>query len=398
MPRPALPHPGPDLGPPGRSRRRTLPIALLLALTAPALLVSCAQNDDTASASDAKLAKTKIPAKVSPRTTITVGAPEDHVLLKLSGEIRKLPFKVKWANISGGPQCSEAFRAHSLDVCSSAEVPSIHAHWTGLDTKLVAAEFRKDPQMNPIYRLGIAPGAGIDSLKDLRGKKIAYSPGQAQGALVLRVLAKAGLTKEDVKLVELPSTGDVYPTALGERQVDVAPLGSVNIKRFPAKYGKEGGKTIPHGLRDDPAHLWTPTDTVADPGKAAAIREFVKFWARAQVWAYEHPEEWIEGYAVKDQGLSRADGAYLHKLNGQPDIPADWDPAIKRQQKTIDLLARETNQEKFDAETLFDRRFESVGADAVEAADEDGEDAKSGKDAEDAEDAEDERAAGKGKP
>ena len=143
------PSPASGDSPPRRSPRRTLPVALLLALTAPALLVSCAQ-DDAPAAGGAKLAKTKIPAKVSPRTTLTIGAPEDHVLLKLSGEIRKLPFRVKWANISGGPQCSEAFRAHSLDLCSSAEVPSIHAHWTGLDTKLVAAEFRKDPRRNPI--------------------------------------------------------------------------------------------------------------------------------------------------------------------------------------------------------------------------------------------------------
>src|SRR5690349_23456227 len=37
-----------------------------------------------------------------------------------------------------------------------------------------------------------------------------YSPGQAQGALILKVLQKVGLAKDDVKLVELPSTGDVY--------------------------------------------------------------------------------------------------------------------------------------------------------------------------------------------
>ncbi|WP_246530984.1 ABC transporter substrate-binding protein [Streptomyces bathyalis] len=329
--------------------------------------MSCAQQDSAGGTSDAKLARTEIPEKASPKTTITIGAPEDRVLLKLSGAAKKLPFKVKWANISGGPQCSEAFRAHSLDLCASAEVPSIHAHWTGLDTKLVAAEFRKDPKKNPIYRLGIAPGAHIDSLKDLRGKKIAYSPGQAQGALVLRILRKAGLKKDDVKLVEMPSTGDVYPTALGERQVDAAPLGAVNLKRYPEKYGKDGGKLIPHGLRDDASHLWAPTETVADPKKAAAIREFVKFWARAQVWAYEHPKEWVDGYAVKDQGLSPKDGEYLHKHNGEPEIPADWDAAIRRQQKTVDLLAKETGKKKFDAETLFDRRFEHVAAAALEA-------------------------------
>ena len=328
--------------------------------------MSCAQQDSNGGTSDAKLAKTEIPAKPSPKTTLTVGAPEDRVLLKLSGAAKKLPFKVKWANISGGPQCSEAFRAHSLDLCASAEVPSIHAHWTGLDTKLVAAEVRKDPAKNPIYRLGIAPGADIGSLKDLRGKKIAFSPGQAQGALVLRILHKAGLKKADVKLVEMPSTGDVYSTALGERQVDAAPLGAVNLKRYPAKYGKEGGKTIPHGLRDDASHLWAPTASVADPQKAAAIREFIKLWARAQVWAYKHPKEWVEGYAVKDQGLSRQDGVYLHKHNGEPGIPADWDAVIRRHQRTVDLLARETGQKRFDAETLFDRRFEHVAADALE--------------------------------
>ncbi|WP_079132770.1 ABC transporter substrate-binding protein [Streptomyces nanshensis] len=349
-----------------RRHRRSRSLALLLSLTAPALLVSCAQQD-TGGTSDAKLAETKIPAKVSPKTTLTIGAPEDRVILKLSGAAEKLPFKVKWANISGGPQCSEAFRAHSLDLCAAAEVPSIHAHWTGLDTKLVAAEVRKDPRRNPIYRLGIAPGAHIDSLKDLRGKKIAFSPGQAQGALVLRILAKAGLKKDDVKLVEMPSTGDVYSTALGERQVDAAPLGDVNLKRYPAKYGKQGGKTIPHGIRDDASHLWAPTESVADPEKAAAIREFVKLWARAQFWAYEHPKEWVEGYAVKDQGLSHDDGVYLHRHNGEPEIPADWGPVIKRHQRTVDLLAKETGQEKFDASTLFDRRFEHVAANALKA-------------------------------
>lgn len=345
---------------------RALRAALLATvLISSAVLTGCADNTATTTASSKDLSDVEIPTTVDPDTRITIGSPEIQVALKLSGQIDKLPFKVKWANLSGGPQCSEAFRANSLDVCSAAEIPSIHAHWTGLDTKLVAAAFRTDPVKNPIYELGIAPGADIDTLADLRGKKIAYSPGQAQGALVLRILAKAGLAKSDVRLVELPSTGDVYPTALGGRQVDAAPLGGVNIKRYPAKYGKDGGKTIPHGLRDDPSHLWVPTNSVSDPQKAAAIREFVTFWAKAEVWIDTHPEEWIEGYYVKDQGLSREDGEYLVKTGGHPAIPGDWTEAIANQQKTVDLLAKETDQKAFDTETLFDRRYEKVGAEAV---------------------------------
>ncbi|MEV5318114.1 ABC transporter substrate-binding protein [Streptomyces sp. NPDC052687] len=335
------------------------------------LLTSCVDSAQTASVGK-DVSGREIPATVSPDTTLTVGSPELKVALELSGQIDKLPFKVAWANISGGPKCSEAFRAGALDVCSAADIPAINAYWTGLDTKLVAAEFRKDPLRYPVYELGIAPGAGIKTLADLRGKKIAYSPGQAQGALVLRILRKAGLTQDDVELVELASTDDVYPTALGNRQVHAAPIADVNIKRYLAKYGKDGATTIRHGLRDDPEHLWALTDSVSDPEKSAAIRELVEIWARARIWIDTHPEEWVEGFYVKDQGLSREDGEYLVERAGHPDIPADWGAAIRRQQQTIDLLAREQQREAFDAGILFDRRYESVGAAAIEGAGEAG--------------------------
>ncbi|WP_052848953.1 ABC transporter substrate-binding protein [Streptomyces avicenniae] len=342
--------------------RRLLGAALIL----PLLLAGCAEQDSPTDG--AELASAEIPQEADPGTTLTIGTPEIQVALELSGLIDEIPFRVEWANLSGGPECSEAFRADALDVCSAAEIPSIHARWTGLDTRLVASYFRQEPTDHPIYRLGVAPGAGVETLDDLRGKRIAFSPGQAQGALILRVLDAAGLTAEDVELVELPSTGDVYPTALGSGQVDVAPIAGVNIRRYVEQYGPDGGAVIAHGLRDDPGHLWVPVSTVADPEKAAAVREFVRVWARALVWIDEHPEEWIAGYYVEDQGLTEEDGAYLVELAGHPDIPADWSEAIERQQQTIDLLAAELGNEPFDAATLFDRRFEDVAAQAAEDA------------------------------
>jgi sulfonate transport system substrate-binding protein len=182
---------------------------------------------------------------------------------------------------------------------------------------------------------------------------------------VLRVLTRAGLTKDDVTLVELPSTGDVYPNALASKQVDVAPIGGVNIKRYVSKFGRDGATTLRHGLRDDPAHLYVRTVTLQDPAKAAAIREFVAAWARASAWVYEHPEEWIEGYYVKDQGLSAEDGRYLVDLAGEPDIPADWSQVIARHQETIDILAKETGNEAVKAVDLYDLRYRTVGADAI---------------------------------
>ncbi|MER6942868.1 ABC transporter substrate-binding protein [Nonomuraea sp. NPDC000554] len=333
-------------------------LAALLLITA---LAACGDGKQAATLA----AGAPLPTTVPKGTTLRVGDPVTKVALQLSGELDAFSFDIEWANISGGPQTSEAFRADALDVGAVADIPAIHATWTGLPVKIVASKFRKDPLAHPVYELGIAPGAGVQTLADLRGKKIAYSPGQAQGALVLRVLKKAGLTKKDVTLVELPSTGDVYPNALAARQVDVAPLGGVYIRRYLAKFGKDGAATIRHGLRDDPGHLYVRTSTLQDPAKAAAIREYVAAWARASVWAYEHPKEWIDGYYVKDQGLSAADGQYLVDLAGEPDLPADWSDAIARHQETVEILAAETGNPVLNARDLYDLRFQSVEADAI---------------------------------
>lgn len=325
-------------------------------------LTACAGDDAPVAA---LAANAPLPESVPKGTKLVVGDREHQKAIEFSGEVEKLTFEVEWANISGGPQTLEAFRAKALDVGAVADIPPIHSHWTGIPTRIVASKFREDPLNHAIYRLGIAPGVKITGLADLRGKKIAYSPGQAQGALVLRVLRKAGLSKKDVELVELPSTGDVYVVALASRQVEIAPIGGVQVKRYEAKYGRDGATTIAHGLRDDPGHLYAPVTVLADPAKAAAIRQYVQVWARAWRWREVNQDEWIERYYVKDQGLTASDGRWLVENAGLADIPPSWDEAIARHQETIDLLAEETGNKPLRAEDLYDRRYESVAADAL---------------------------------
>ncbi|MEE6308598.1 ABC transporter substrate-binding protein [Plantactinospora veratri] len=354
---PSPPHPALlRQGPPVLRRRTLLGAALGVAAAG---LAGCAGDD----APTVRLAfDAPLPAEVPDGTVLRVGDKEIQKAIEFSGEAERFSFEVSWANLSGGPETLEAFRADALDVGAVADIPPIHAAWTGLPTRIVAAKFRQDPVNHPIYQLGVAPGAGVGSLADLRGKRIAYSPGQAQGALVLRVLHRAGLARDDVKLVELASTGDVYPTALASRQVDVAPIGGINIKRYLSKYGRDGATAIPHGLRDDPGHLYAPERVLQDSAKAAAIREYVQRWARAWVWIAQNPDEWIDRYYVRDQGLSEQDGRWLVENAGVPEIPAGWSEVIARHQQTVDLLAKETGNRPLDAADLYDRRYEPLGA------------------------------------
>ena len=305
-----------------------------------------------------------------PGVTLTIGDPTTQRVLEHTGWINQLPFKVKWAEIAGGPAVTEAFHARSLDVGSAADIPPIHATWVGIPVKIIAVRLRQDPLNHPLYELGIAPKSGIQSLADLRGKRIAFSPGQVQGEVVLRTLAAEGLTPKDVKLVELPSTGgDVYVGALAGGLVDVAPLGvGTQVKHYLEKYAADGARVLPHApFRDDLTVLYVRQETLRDPAKAAALKAYVALWARAAEWMRAHPDEFADLYYVKDQGLSQADARYVVSAGGEPDIPRDWTAAVGMEQTAADVMAHQTGRRPLAAESLFDRRFTSVAADAADA-------------------------------
>ncbi len=312
-----------------------------------------------------------LPDKVPPGVTLTIGDPLTQHVLELTGWGKDLPFKIKWAQIAGGPAVTEAFHARALDVGTVADVPPIHATWVGIPVKIIAVRLRKDPLEHPAFVFAVAPGSRIAALSDLRGKRIAFSPGQVQGEIVLRSLAAAGLTPNDVKLVELPSTSaDFYINALVGGMIDAAPIGAgAAARRYLQNYGAKGARLIRHSdARDDLAFLSVRAETVRDPAKAAALRAYVALWARANAWISSHPAQWAKGYFEDDQGLSADDARYVVAGAGEADLPQRWTEAVRLEQSSIDLLARETHHPAFSAATLFDRRFEPVAADAFAAA------------------------------
>lgn len=341
-----------------RSRRRALAGVVVLAAALSAL-TACGSNG-----SGATLAlSASLPDKVPSGTVIRIGDPSIQVIVQASGlgkELTDAGVKVQWANITGGPQSIQAFRGNKLDCASVADIPSLFAAWTGTSTKIIFQAVTVDPLQHPTYELGIAPGVKVTSLADLRGKKIAYSAGQAQGALVLRVLQKAGLAKKDVDLVDLTHTGNSYLTALGSKAVDVAPIGAADVKVLEEKY--PSGGAIQTGIRDDAATIYCLTSSVKDAAKAAALKTYVAVRTKALLWKNQHPDEYAKAYYEDSQGLSAADAKALVALDGTTGIPATWDNADARLQQTADLLVREQDHKKLDVSTLVDRRFEKVEA------------------------------------
>lgn len=341
-----------------RSTSRTTLTTLTAVVASGALAVSgCnAVSDSTGDADYDETAA--ISDEVDEDTVLRIGDPRTQTALEASGLIDELDFTPEWANIDGGPKTLEAFRADALDVGAVADIPPLFATWTNEPVRIVSARRTVDPLEHPTYELGVAPGADVADIKDLKGNRIAYSPGQAQGALVLRVLQEAGLSKDDVDLVELQSTDDTFVNVIAKGEVDVAPLGIEQARSYLAKYAQDGASTIAPGVPDDPWHLYVPTSTLQDEKKTAALKQYAQVWNKLNLWINDHREEYAQAYLVDHEGLSEQDADYVVQRQGEFAVPDTWDDLIAEHQETADLLSKEQDHPEIDVEDLYDRRFE----------------------------------------
>src|SRR3546814_1498415 len=166
-------------------RRNVGAIAAVLVVILAAVPLVLHSLERARSAPDAAAARlplvAPLPEKIPPGTRLVIGDPTTQRVLQYTGWDKQLPFQVEWAAISGGPGVTEAFHAKAIDVGSAANIPPIHALWVGIPGKIIAFPLRQDPINHPTNVIGVSPKAKINTIADLKGKRIAFSRGQAQG-------------------------------------------------------------------------------------------------------------------------------------------------------------------------------------------------------------------------
>jgi sulfonate transport system substrate-binding protein len=342
---------------------RRLFLSSLLGVAAAAGLSGCAGASSAADTKAKGAASAPLADKVPSGTKLKIASYQNvqQLQFKLAG-LTDLPFTVSsWVNIGAGPDVINAFRAKSLDLANNAGIPPIQAHYQGFDAKIVAINITRKPN----YVFATKPGSDIKDIQGFKGKKLAFSQGQAQGVVLLRALKAAGIKYGDVDLV--PLTSNQFLTALQAGQVDIAPLGNSQSPAYLKQYGPKGARTITTDVVDLLNLLWAPTSVLADSAKAAAVAAYIPRWAKGQVWTYEHPDTWNEEFYVKTQNLTLAQAQSITKLANKPLFPPSWGEAIKWEQETADLLAEGGFVKAFKVDSLFDRRFEGIAAKAVAA-------------------------------
>lgn len=123
------------------------------------------------------------------------------VILKQQGVLEKRfpQTKITWLEFPAGPQLLEALSVGSLEFGLTGDAPPVFAQAAGKDLFYVGAEPAK-PESSAIL---VLPDSPIQSLADLKGRRIALQKGSSSHYLLVRALDKAGLKWTDIQPIYL---------------------------------------------------------------------------------------------------------------------------------------------------------------------------------------------------
>lgn len=126
------------------------------------------------------------------------------VLLKAKGTLEKRlaeqGVEVKWTEFPGGPQLLEGLNVGSVDFGVTGETPPVFAQAAGADLLYVAHE----PPAPTGEAILVPKDSPINSVAELKGKKVALNKGSNVHYLLVRALEDAGLKYGDITPVYLP--------------------------------------------------------------------------------------------------------------------------------------------------------------------------------------------------
>ena len=145
-------------------------------------------------------------ASATDSTTLRIGWQKFGVLAlaRQTGALEKRlagkNVNIEWSEFNSGPPLLEALGAGAIDFGPTGDVPPLFAQAAG-GNLLYVGTYRPPAGFHGIL---VKKGSPIQSLADLKGKRVAYKRGSSAHAFTFKALAKAGLTPDDVENIDLP--------------------------------------------------------------------------------------------------------------------------------------------------------------------------------------------------
>src|SRR5690242_7524791 len=164
-------------------------------------LVGCSSSSDPAAPLKNAVAASDAKHPEWSKYTFTIGdngGDGNEELAKITGVFDDAPYKVKFARFDYGPPLVQAAASGEIDLGSVGDVPPITGAAKQFGFKIVAVQRGADATKAP-ENIIVPKDSPIQTLTDLKGKKLAVPQGSSAHGLALLALKSVGLGPKDVE-------------------------------------------------------------------------------------------------------------------------------------------------------------------------------------------------------
>jgi sulfonate transport system substrate-binding protein len=178
-------------------QHRTVSLLFALGLGLSLVVASCSPATDGDSAAS--------PSAPAESRVVRIGHQkfDPFTLVKARGgleqRLQELNATVEWTEFQSGPPMLEAINVGSIDVARTGDAPPVFAQAADAPLVYVGGSAPKDRSS----ALLVPADSPVQSVEDLRGKRIAYTRGSSANYLLAVILQESGLQWSDVQAVNL---------------------------------------------------------------------------------------------------------------------------------------------------------------------------------------------------
>lgn len=231
-------------------------------LVASVMMTACSGNADAESA--AKLGPISVHGNISTFEIAPVLlAAQDYYPDVATVKMGGIP------NLVGAPQIAGFGSEGVADVATHAETQALRYSLEHENVRIIMNVTQG------LYRIVARRSAGIESVADLKGKKIATIPPTSSGYFLHKMLEREGLSYADITAVPITPLSDMSK-ALAERRVDAVVIWEPESENALQILGDDAIEFDGKGIYTEQFNLNTTADNLADPVKRAKIVRFVR--------------------------------------------------------------------------------------------------------------------------
>jgi sulfonate transport system substrate-binding protein len=231
-----------------------------------AAIAACGSNPGKTAAKDIRLDY----AYYNPLSLVV----RDQHLLESRG------YNVTWVLSAGSNKANEALRSKALDFGSTAGSAALVARANGTPIKII--DVYSKPEWTALV---VGKNSPVNSVADLRGKKVAVTKGTDPYFFLLQSLATAGLSPGDVEIVNLQHADG--KTALERGDVDAWS----GLDPFMAQTVQQQGSRLLYRNPDFNSYGVLNVREDFSSAHPDAVQSVVNSYEEARKWAKAHPDE-----------------------------------------------------------------------------------------------------------